>query len=71
MGTHLKVKVTAAPVEGAANEACRDFFSRIFGIAKRNISIVSGARSRQKRILVAGVARESVKAQIAGMLQQK
>ena len=66
---YVKVKVTAAPVEGAANEACRRLFAKVFGIAKGHIQIVSGAKSRQKRILLGGLDEKAVSSRIAEILR--
>lgn len=48
----LKVRLTSPPVEGAANELCRQFFSKQLRIPKRDIIIVSGEKSRHKQIFV-------------------
>ncbi len=48
----LKVRLTSPPVEGAANELCRQFFSKRLRTPKRDIIIVSGEKSRHKRLLV-------------------
>lgn len=50
-GTY-KVKLTAAPVDGEANDALLKFLSKEFGVAKSNIEIVRGARGRKKVILL-------------------
>lgn len=54
-GTHgdrLKLKVASPPVDGKANEAVIAFFADFFHIAKRDIEIVSGDKSRLKRIKI-------------------
>ncbi len=51
----MKVRVTAPPVEGAANECIVDLLSRHFGVPKRNIAIVSGERGRRKKVRIAGL----------------
>jgi uncharacterized protein len=51
----LVVRVAAPPVEGAANEALVDFFSRALGVPRRAVRIVSGERGRTKRVAIAGV----------------
>jgi len=48
----LKVRLTSPPVEGAANELCRQFFSKQLHIPKRDITIVAGEKSRHKRLFV-------------------
>ncbi|BCS96758.1 hypothetical protein DSLASN_23900 [Desulfoluna limicola] len=52
-GDALKVKITAPPVDGAANAMCIKFFSKLFGVPKSAIEIVSGQTGRNKRVRVA------------------
>jgi uncharacterized protein (TIGR00251 family) len=44
------VRLAAPPVEGAANEALIDFLADHYHVPRRSIRIVSGERSRVKRI---------------------
>ena len=52
----LKLKLTSPPVEGAANKSCCEYLAKIFRIAKSEAVLVSGERSRQKMILLQGLA---------------
>ncbi len=56
----LLVRLAAAPVEGAANDELIALFSKTLRIPKRDITIVSGERSRSKRVRIAGLGREQV-----------
>ncbi|MFP4584222.1 MAG: DUF167 domain-containing protein, partial [Desulfococcaceae bacterium] len=38
----LKVKLTAPPVDGAANKACVAFLAKTLGVSKSSVEIVSG-----------------------------
>lgn len=49
-GDALKVRVTARAVEGAANEALVDFLARILGLARREVRISRGEKSRRKSV---------------------
>ena len=49
------VRLTAPPVEGAANTELIDVIASALGVPKRAVAIVSGDRSRQKRVRVEGV----------------
>jgi uncharacterized protein (TIGR00251 family) len=49
----LLVRLNAPPVEGAANAELLDVLSDILHVPKRALTIVSGERSRSKRVLVA------------------
>ena len=54
-GDALLVRVNAPPVEGAANDAVVETLAKTLGVAKRAVTIVSGASSRTKLIQVSGV----------------
>jgi len=55
MGDVLKVKLTAPPVEGAANEQLIEVIAEMAGVKKSNISIVRGGSSKNKVVLIRGV----------------
>ncbi len=57
-GEELKLRLTAPPVEDAANKLCIDFIAKQLGIAKSKVSIIAGTKSRHKTIKVAGVKSE-------------
>lgn len=59
-GFSLRVRVTAPPVEGLANQALIDFLSDSLGISRRNVCIVSGHSSRMKVVEVSEVGLEAV-----------
>jgi hypothetical protein len=56
-GGRLKVRLAARAIEGAANEALVEFLAAALGAAKRDVTIESGATSRQKRVAVRGARR--------------
>jgi uncharacterized protein (TIGR00251 family) len=47
-GVSLKVRVTAPPVDGMANEALIEILSQTLQISRRDVRIVSGLTSRTK-----------------------
>ena len=51
----LRVRVIAPPVDGAANAALVRLLARRLGIAKSKVSLVSGARARNKIVEIEGV----------------
>ncbi len=51
----LVVRLTAPPVEGAANKALTRLLGRALGVAPSAVRIVGGAGARQKRVSVAGI----------------
>lgn len=69
-GEYLKVRVNAPPVEGAANEACRSFLAKQFRIAKGRVIILSGEKSREKRILLRDVRKDVISSRIAEALKK-
>ena len=52
----LKVRLTAPPVEGRANEALRRLLAEQLNVSASAINILSGESSRTKRVSVAGVS---------------
>src|SRR3990172_8099103 len=56
----LKIRLTAPPVDGAANEALVKFLAGIFSIAQSQVEIVSGHASRRKSVRINGVDEEDV-----------
>ncbi len=61
LGDALKVRLTAPPVDGAANEALIELFKSTFRIPAAAITIVSGAGSRTKVVELAGVSEDRVR----------
>jgi Uncharacterized conserved protein len=57
-GEALLVRLHAAPVEGAANSELIEVLAEALNVPKRAVSIMSGARSRQKRVRIEGVTDE-------------
>jgi uncharacterized protein len=54
--TVLKARVAAAPTEGEANDALLRLLARTLRVAPRDVTLVGGATSRVKRILIRGDA---------------
>jgi uncharacterized protein (TIGR00251 family) len=51
----LVVRLTAPPVEGAANEALARFLGKALGVPPSAVRVVSGAAGRNKVVSVAGL----------------
>ena len=60
----LLVRLTAPPVEGAANTALVEVLAKALGVPKRAVSIVSGDRGRSKRVKVEGGTVDFVNSQL-------
>lgn len=59
-GDALKIKLTAPPVEGAANKMCIAFVAKTLKVPKADVAIVQGERSRSKTIRVRSLAKKEV-----------
>jgi len=68
-GEALKLRLAAPPVEGAANRALVAFLAHCLNVGKRQVSIESGERSRQKRVRVVGLTAAEVLAQLSSILE--
>lgn len=53
-GEALKIRVAAPALEDRANDALIEFLAVALGVARRDVTLVSGARSRVKRFAIRG-----------------
>lgn len=60
-GDVIKVRLTAPPVDGAANAALVELLASALGISKSAVTIVAGASSRSKIVELAGVTEDRVR----------
>ena len=51
-GEALKIRVQAPALEDRANEALAEFIARALGVARRDVVLATGAKSREKRFEV-------------------
>ncbi|MBO4548478.1 MAG: DUF167 domain-containing protein [Abditibacteriota bacterium] len=58
------IKLTAPPVEGAANQALVKFLSGALRVSKSHIRLVAGERSREKRVEIDGLTFEEIKTRL-------
>jgi hypothetical protein len=68
-GGALRVRVTASPVDGAANAAVLQVLADAIGVRKSSLEIVSGVSARWKRILALGIAPPKVDRRIRRRLE--
>jgi len=61
----LKVRLQASAVEGRANEALIEFLAQLLKTPKSAVRILSGDRSRTKRIEIRGVTGQQIQALLA------
>ena len=57
----LKASVSAPPAEGRANDALLALLAKSWGLPRRDLAIVGGAKSRNKIVHVAGQRAELLK----------
>jgi hypothetical protein len=63
----LKLRITAPPVEGKANEACITLLAELFGVKRTQVAIIAGHGSRTKTVAVDGVKAAEIAALIAAL----
>jgi len=56
----IRVSLTAPPVDGEANKALVEYLAERLGLAKRDIKVVGGKASREKRIEIQGLTKDEV-----------
>jgi hypothetical protein len=64
----LKIKITALPVDGAANEACLKLLAKALKLKKSQMEILAGAKSRKKIILVKNINKKDLEEKINNIL---
>jgi uncharacterized protein len=60
-GERLRVRLTAPPVDGAANEALVKFLAKALGVRRSQITLTLGERSRDKTVMIEGVSLDSLR----------
>lgn len=63
-GNALLVRLAAPPIAGAANAELIELLTDLLDVPRRSITIVSGERSRQKRVKVTGVTAAFVESKV-------
>ncbi len=64
----LKIKLAAPPVDGAANEELLRFLAPLFGLPRRNLSILSGTIAKTKIIRIHGLTGKQFEAILTATL---
>lgn len=60
----VKIRVTAPPVDGKANQALIDFLAEVLDVSSREIEIVAGATGRKKLVSILGLDADTVQRKI-------
>ncbi len=53
---HIKIKIHSPPVDGKANDALIVFISKLLGVSKSSVCVISGEKSRIKKIKIINIA---------------
>lgn len=59
-GNALKIRLSAPPVDGAANDALVKFLASIFAVPRHAVRILAGETSRSKIVEIEGVTTRTV-----------
>lgn len=54
-GTELRVRITAPPVDGAANDALLRFLAASLGLSRSDVTLLTGEGSRSKVVSARGI----------------
>ena len=63
----LAIRLTAPPVEGAANSACCAYVADLLSIAKSRVSVAQGAKSRDKVLSITAMSLEELQRVLASL----
>jgi uncharacterized protein (TIGR00251 family) len=63
-GEAWKVRVTAAPEAGKANEAVLDLLASVLSVPRRELELTSGRAARDKIVSIAGLTSDAVEARL-------
>lgn len=74
VGAHngaLRVRIAAAPVDGAANEAVLRILARVFKVSRSAVQITAGHSSKIKQVSITGGAANALAALIRGQHESR
>ncbi|MDQ3694343.1 MAG: DUF167 domain-containing protein [Chloroflexota bacterium] len=66
----VRVRVTAAPVDGAANAALLRYLADVLDRPRGSLRLLSGETSRHKRVLIGGLSRPELAARLAPLIDR-
>jgi uncharacterized protein (TIGR00251 family) len=64
----VRLSVAAPPVDGKADAEVEKLLSKLLGVPKADVSVIDGASSRDKTVLVRGALPEQVRARLGTLL---
>ncbi len=63
-GDAIKVRCSAPPLDGRANQEVRELLAALLGVPARDVTIARGERSRDKIVEVAGMDGDEARARL-------
>lgn len=66
IGDELKIKVTAPPVDAAANQALIELLAEKLGCSRGKVELIRGHTSRHKTVMLHGFKPEGVRRMLSG-----
>jgi uncharacterized protein (TIGR00251 family) len=66
LGGELKIKVTAPPVDSAANQALIELLAEKLGCSRGKVELIRGQTSRHKTVLLHGFKADEVQQKLFG-----
>ena len=57
-GTELRVRITAPPVDGVANDALLQFLASVLGLSRADLTLLTGKGGRSKVVSARGITPE-------------
>ena len=70
-GDAVLVRLAAAPVDGAANEALIAFLADALDCPRRDIAIVGGEKSRDKRLRITGLTLDEIERRLTAAIADR
>jgi uncharacterized protein (TIGR00251 family) len=67
LGETLKVKLTAPPVDGRANDALVEFLAEKLGLPRRSVALTRGETARQKVVRIDGLTLTEARARLSSI----
>jgi uncharacterized protein YggU (UPF0235/DUF167 family) len=67
----IQVRVTAPPVDGAANAALLRYLADVLDVPRSGLEIIGGASSRRKRITVNGLTPDELETRLQAALHER
>ena len=62
----LGVRLTAPPIDGAANKACGEFLAEYLGVKRYQVTLAAGEKSREKTFIIEGLEQTEVEERLGG-----